>query len=275
MRRAADRLKPAFGAHDTPCTREVDAQHAAQGRLLHPVSFGTVLKPDKREAHARAAAWLQHRVGNRCDEHRGMTVKHCARTDVHSLAAEWFVRVATKANDRSAVQSTLQALGCADEQATRQTRTLSPERKAKKNRRGAGAPRWLKASMTRAPLPSAAATRPGWPSNGAGLTLHVNQWRRLQGFERPGPGLQMRQLAGQGEVANRSHQRRGGHLAGGRVLHRAADPVAAGHRVLASAELAQGLSGFTGPELRERMRNTVPWHRDVIVALALGGDAAG
>ena len=59
------------------------------------------------------------------------------------------------------------------------------------------------------------------------------------------------------------------------MLHRAADPVAAGHRVLASAELAQGLSGFTDPELRERMRNTVPWHRDVIVALALGGDAAG
>jgi hypothetical protein len=64
-------------------------------------------------------------------------------------------------------------------------------------------------------------------------------------------------------------------LAAWRVLHRAADPAAAGQLALAAAELAQVLNGFSDPAVRERVCNTMPWHRDVVAALALAGDAAG
>jgi hypothetical protein len=57
-------------------------------------------------------------------------------------------------------------------------------------------------------------------------------------------------------------------LAGWRVLQRAGDPAAASQLALAAAELEQVLSGFSDPEVRERVRNTVPWHRDVVEALA-------
>ena len=63
-------------------------------------------------------------------------------------------------------------------------------------------------------------------------------------------------------------------LAGWRVLHRAGDPAAAGQLTLAAAELAQVINGFAEPEVRERVRNTVPWHRDVVEALAQSNAAA-
>ena len=63
-------------------------------------------------------------------------------------------------------------------------------------------------------------------------------------------------------------------LAGWRVLHRAGDPAAAGQLALATAELEQVLGAFSDPEVRERVRHTVPWHRDVVEALALSNTAA-
>ena len=63
-------------------------------------------------------------------------------------------------------------------------------------------------------------------------------------------------------------------LAAWRVLHRAGDPAAAGQLALAAAELEQVLGAFSDPEVRERVRHTVPWHRDVVEALAQSNAAA-
>ena len=57
-------------------------------------------------------------------------------------------------------------------------------------------------------------------------------------------------------------------LAAWRVLHRAGHPAAAGQLALASAELEQRLNGCGDPLVRNRVRNTIPWHRDVVEALA-------
>ena len=59
------------------------------------------------------------------------------------------------------------------------------------------------------------------------------------------------------------------------MLHRVCDAAALGQPALAAAAMDQVLNGFSDPELRERVRNTVPWHRDVVEALALAGDTAG
>jgi len=63
-------------------------------------------------------------------------------------------------------------------------------------------------------------------------------------------------------------------LAAWRVLHRAGDPAAAGQLALAAAELEQHLIGFSDPGVRERVHHTVPWHRDVVEALAHSNAAA-
>jgi hypothetical protein len=63
-------------------------------------------------------------------------------------------------------------------------------------------------------------------------------------------------------------------LAGWRVLHRAGDLAAAVQLALAAAELEHHLNGFSDPEVRERVRHTVPWHRDVVEALAQSNAAA-
>jgi len=63
-------------------------------------------------------------------------------------------------------------------------------------------------------------------------------------------------------------------LAAWRVLHRAGDRAAEGQLALAAAELEQHLNGFSDPEVRERVRNTVPWHRDVVETLALSNSTA-
>ncbi len=62
---------------------------------------------------------------------------------------------------------------------------------------------------------------------------------------------------------------------GWRELHRACAAAALGLPALAAAAMEQVLNGFSDPELRERVRNPVPWHRNVIEALALAGDAGG
>lgn len=57
-------------------------------------------------------------------------------------------------------------------------------------------------------------------------------------------------------------------LAAWRVLHRAGHPAAAGQLALAAIELERHLNGFSDPVVRDRVRNTIPWHRDVVEALA-------
>ena len=56
-------------------TREEAFQH----HLLHQVTYDTVLKSDRREAHARTAAWLAARVGDREAEYLAVTAEHYER----------------------------------------------------------------------------------------------------------------------------------------------------------------------------------------------------
>jgi len=81
------------------------------------------------------------------------------------------------------------------------------------------------------------------------------------------PALQVRDALAGAEFAIAAR------LAAWRVLHRAGDPAAEGQLALAAAELEQQLNGLS-PEVRERVRNTVPWHRDVVETLALSNSTA-
>ena len=58
-------------------------------------------------------------------------------------------------------------------------------------------------------------------------------------------------------------------VAAWRVLRRAGDPAAAAQLALAAAELQHRLQRFTAADLRERVRHAIPWHHDVVAALAL------
>ncbi len=62
-------------------------------------------------------------------------------------------------------------------------------------------------------------------------------------------------------------------LAAWRVLHRAGDAQAPAQLALAEAELQQVLDGFADPEVRARVAQAMPWHRDVLEARALAGAA--
>ena len=101
-----------------------------QHHLLHQVSYDTVLKQHKREAHARAAAWLTQRVGDRSDEYLGITAEHHARAGEPAMAVDWFIRAAGRAEARFAYKISLQYLDRAEAQAAIQTEALLPERKA-------------------------------------------------------------------------------------------------------------------------------------------------
>ena len=122
-RKALVQLRPTSAFDDT-------AEEAFQHHLMHQVSYDTVLKSQKREAHARAAAWLTQRVGDRGDEVLGITAEHCARAGEHAMAADWFLRASTRAADRSAYQVSLQYLDRAEEQSALQTEQTPPERRA-------------------------------------------------------------------------------------------------------------------------------------------------
>ena len=102
------------------------AEEAFQHHLLHQVSYDTVLKPHKREAHARAAAWLTQRVGDRGDEYLGITAEHCARAGEHAQAFDWFKRAAHKAFARSAFKASLQYIERAEAQAALDRQPLPP-----------------------------------------------------------------------------------------------------------------------------------------------------
>jgi len=102
------------------------AEEAFQHHLMHQVSYDTVLKPQKREAHARAAAWLTERVGDRGDEYLGITAEHCARAGEHAQAFDWFKRAAHKAFARSAFKASLQYLERAEAQAALDSQPLPP-----------------------------------------------------------------------------------------------------------------------------------------------------
>jgi len=79
-------------------TREAAFQH----HLLHQVTYDTVLKADRREAHARTAAWLAARVGDREAEYLAVTAEHYERAGDQTRALDWYERAAASALARYA-----------------------------------------------------------------------------------------------------------------------------------------------------------------------------
>ena len=79
-------------------TREIAFQH----HLLHQVTYDTVLKSERREAHARTAAWLAARVGDREAEYLAVTAEHYERAGDQVRALDWYERAAAAAEARFA-----------------------------------------------------------------------------------------------------------------------------------------------------------------------------
>ncbi len=107
---------------------EHTVEEAFDHHLLHQVSYGTVLKPDKRAAHARAAAWLSERVGDRSDEYLAITAQHHERAGQHALAADCYDRAAGKASERYAYKAALQYQDSAEAQWALAGESAPPER---------------------------------------------------------------------------------------------------------------------------------------------------
>ena len=79
-------------------TREQGFQH----HLLHQVTYDTVLKADRRAAHAGTAAWLAERVGDRQAEYLAVTAEHYERAGDQLRALDWYERAASAALERFA-----------------------------------------------------------------------------------------------------------------------------------------------------------------------------
>lgn len=79
-------------------TREYSFRH----HLLHQVTYGTVLKPDKRQAHGQAARWLQARGQGRENELAGQIAEHFERAGDTGQAIVYWLRAAEDASRRHA-----------------------------------------------------------------------------------------------------------------------------------------------------------------------------
>ena len=124
QRKAMVQLRPAS-------TFDGTAEESFHHHLLHQVSYETVLKSERRAAHARAAAWLTERVGARSDEYLAITAEHHERAGAHALAADWYERAALMARKRHATRAALQYTERAEAQALLGPEPMPFERRAK------------------------------------------------------------------------------------------------------------------------------------------------
>jgi len=79
-------------------TREESFQH----HLLHQVTYDTVLRAERRDAHARTAAWLAERTGDREAEYLAVTAEHYDLAGDKARAIDWFWRASEAATNRFA-----------------------------------------------------------------------------------------------------------------------------------------------------------------------------
>lgn len=77
-------------------------EYAFRHHLLHQVTYDTVLKPDRRLAHARAARWLQARGRDREGEIASQIAEHCERAGDTAQAITFWLRAAEDAAQREA-----------------------------------------------------------------------------------------------------------------------------------------------------------------------------
>ena len=71
-------------------------------QLLHETTYGTVLKPQRREGHARIARWLAERVTDRAGEFLAITAEHYERAGDSANALEYWDRADGDASQRFA-----------------------------------------------------------------------------------------------------------------------------------------------------------------------------
>lgn len=86
-------------------------EYAFRHHLLHEVTYGTVLRRDKREQHHRAAQWLEARSAGRGAEFSGLIAEHFERAGVLDRAAEHWALAAQEALARHADSAALAHAG--------------------------------------------------------------------------------------------------------------------------------------------------------------------
>ncbi|WP_458232824.1 ATP-binding protein [Roseateles sp. P5_E8] len=77
-------------------------EYSFRHHLLHQVTYGTVLKADKRTAHGHAARWLQGRSPGRENELASQIAEHFERAGDTEQAIAYWLRAAEDASSRQA-----------------------------------------------------------------------------------------------------------------------------------------------------------------------------
>jgi len=93
------------------------SEYAFRHQILHQVTYDTLLKRDKRDAHARTAQWLAQHAGSRAQALLAVAAEHYAKAGDAANAAEFYARAAayhagTFANEQ-ALDCTVRALALA------------------------------------------------------------------------------------------------------------------------------------------------------------------
>ncbi|HEX8282002.1 MAG TPA: protein kinase [Pyrinomonadaceae bacterium] len=83
--------------------REYIFKHA----LLRDVTYGSVLKRDRRVYHGRAAVWLALHSGGRVGEYAGLIAEHHERAHSPEDAAEWYGRAGRQARETYAPETAI------------------------------------------------------------------------------------------------------------------------------------------------------------------------
>lgn len=81
--------------------------YAFRHHLLHQVTYGTVLKAERREGHGRAARWLQARCGERNLEMAGQIAEHFEQAGLRDDALTHWLLAAEDASRRQADSAAL------------------------------------------------------------------------------------------------------------------------------------------------------------------------
>ena len=82
-------------------------EFAFSHKILHDVTYDTVLKRRRRDLHARAADWLASHSGTRASEWLAAAAEHYAQAGQVPQAAEFFARAAEHARSRHAHEAAL------------------------------------------------------------------------------------------------------------------------------------------------------------------------
>jgi class 3 adenylate cyclase len=83
--------------------------------ILHQVTYDTVLRRDRRDLHARAAAWLAGLRGARAGDFLGATAEHYERAGDPANACEYYARAAEQAGSRYAHEAVLSRIWLLDQ----------------------------------------------------------------------------------------------------------------------------------------------------------------